>query len=140
MENLNAKDIANNPGIYGFKWESEEVHKKGMSMGNVPILIVTNMDLLREKIPTAERTMLDALDGSSLRVQSQGKGRDARWAKRETTYETIQVLIVATLLLGARVKRIRVVTKEVERFIGPNDEAYDTKEESAAAWKAHYEE
>ena len=137
MENLNAKDIANNPGSYGFKWSPETVKHGDMDLGKVPILVITNPELFREQIPGAEQLMLDALDGSSIRVQSQGKGRNAKWKDHATTEDDIKVLNVETILLGTRAKRS---VRTVEVYIGPEDTKFDSREEAAEAWKVFYAE
>lgn len=106
-----AAHVTANPTEYGFTFAREFVHKNGVQLTpEVPIIVVNDVATFARHFPDVVR---DALDGSSLRVQSQGHGRNVRSGDhgRDVSYDTICSTLVASVLFGARSKRpARVVT------------------------------
>ena len=135
-------NIAGNPEEYGFRWSLETVHRDKpdgkVELGKAPIVIVTDVQAFDATLPGV---IADSLNGSSIRVKCQGKGRRVLEQQRHVTLESFQVQILASLN-GAKTRTVRTV--EVQVYIGPEGERYDPRTSTDAekdcqtAWQAHY--
>ncbi len=131
-------NIAANPEVHGFRWSLETVHRDKpdgkVELGKAPLVIVTDVEAFERTMPGV---IADSLNGSSIRVKCQGKGRRILEQQRHVTLESFQTQILASLN-GTTKRTVRTV--EVQVYIGPEGEKYETRQDAEAAWKAHYEE
>ncbi len=138
-------NIAANPEVHGFRWSLETVHRDKadgkVELGKTPIVIVTNVEAFDNTMPGV---IADSLNGSSIRVKCQGKGRRVLEQHKHIKPEPFRVMILESLN-GSTRRTVRTVV--VDAYIGPNDERYvpndyeggaaDAKAACEAAWKTH---
>lgn len=81
-----------NPAAYGFRFSMETVSREDgntkVAVGTGPIVIVTDREKFAAAFPGAIES---ALNGSSIRVRSQGPVRRALIKDKKTSLETLQV-------------------------------------------------
>lgn len=104
-------EILANPSDFGFEWSLEHVSTdgqgdKGTDLGEVPILVVTNVARFETAFPGR---IMASLDGSSIRVISQRVVRSKREKNRSISAEDLKPLVLDAVL-GIRAKAVRVDT------------------------------
>jgi hypothetical protein len=117
----------------GARWNPEDVEKDDRV---IPALI-----LVFDKEPTAkanldnmiahygaDTVMAHIAGGQSFRVKQQGIWRNPKLSVDQACQHIVD------MRAGSRVATTRVI----ERFIGPEDKEYPTREAAAAAWQAFY--
>lgn len=131
MPNLSA--ILAKPEDFGFEFVTETIRVGGQgdkgTPHDVPVLVVRDLTKFDESFPGA---VMDALDGSSIRVQMQGIARS--WCeKRKADSDQLKSLMVQRLL-GVRAPSAPR-TIEVPVFVGPEGTKWETAELAAQAWQ-----
>jgi len=130
MSTPSIAEILADPSAHGFRFNTEPVSKGKMQLPGAQIAIVE--DVAKFAATFGETAILASLDGSSIRVETQGVNRNALWANHGEKREKLQEMVVAKLL-GA--KRTRTTTRvvEVERFLDVDGNVHDTKEAAREA-------
>lgn len=115
---------------HGFTFVLENLAKHDVTLRQVPVIEVLDsakFDALKPGV------VLDAINGTSVKVSGQRISRDYAYDnQRQPTDKRDEAIRQKTVEWILGIKTTKVVEKPV--FKGPNDESFDTAEESKAAW------
>ena len=117
----------------GARWVSETVVRDPKTNRTVVDCLILTFDNLDDMMAHyGKDTVMHFATGTSFRVIQQGVWR----LSLNGTVDQLCARIVA-FRAGHRSSGVRTVT--VDRFIGPNEKAYPTREAMAEAWREYYQ-
>lgn len=129
-----SNDLRNPTDEDGFVWEIEPVSKQAgenpkdrVEVGKGPIMVVRDVAKFDAVFPGL---ILNALDGSSIRVQNQGIVRRMLLKDKHVTEDAMKDAVIASF------KGVRTRSAPAPKFMGADGKTYTSEIEAKAASKA----
>lgn len=135
-----ASEIATNLTAFGLTFVADPIHEgvgaaKRLLRKDAPVVKIMNVGKFLATVPDANDILVAAMDGSSIRVQSQRVVRDELVERPTVTNEALRHMIIDRIILRNKAPRrapAPVVVK-VELFIALDGKGYTTKLEARQA-------
>lgn len=131
-----ASEIVTNLTAYGLTFVTDPIHtEKRLLRKDAPVVKIMDVGKFLATVPDANEILVAAMDGSSIRVQSQRVVRDTLTDAPMTTNEALRLLVIERIILRNKAPRRAPAPVVVEKptYVAMDGKSYGTKLEARQA-------